>query len=345
MDSKQLIELEDLFGAHNYHPLDVVAERAEGSWLYDVDGKRYLDCLSAYSAVNQGHCHPKIISALVEQAQKVTLTSRAFRNTQLPLFYKELCELCEMEMALAMNTGAEAVESALKIVRKWGYQVKGIAQDKAEIIVCTNNFHGRTISIVGFSSEEKYKEGFGPFTPGFREIPYGNFDALAGAINENTCAFLVEPVQGEGGIVFPPDGFFEKAAQKCRDENVLLVLDEIQCGLGRTGKMFAYEHEGIKPNVLILGKALSGGVTPVSAVVADRAVMEVLTPGDHGSTFGGNPLGCAAARAAIKVLVDEDLVNRAASMGASFVEQLRTLKHPSIVEVRGRGMMIGIELD
>ena len=344
MDSKQYIDLETTFGAHNYHPLDVVVERAEGCWLYDVDGKRYLDCLAAYSAVNQGHCHPEIIKSVSQQLQRVTLTSRAFRNTQLPEFYRELCEFASMDMALAMNTGAEAVESALKIVRKWGYKVKGIAKDQAEIIVCSNNFHGRTISIVGFSSEAQYQEGFGPFTPGFVTIPYGDINALEQAITPNTCAFLVEPVQGEGGIVFPPNGFLEQASKLCKKNNVLLVLDEIQSGLGRTGKMFAYQHEDLKPNVLILGKALSGGVYPVSAVLADREVMEVLTPGDHGSTFGGNPLGCAAARAALRVLKDEKLDERAAELGAYFMQQLRGIDSSEIVEVRGRGLMVGVEL-
>ncbi|MBX7115694.1 MAG: ornithine--oxo-acid transaminase, partial [Myxococcaceae bacterium] len=308
--STELIAIEDALGAHNYRPLDVVVQRAEGVWVYDVDGKRYLDCLAAYSAVNQGHCHPKILQALTEQAQYVTLPSRAFRNAQLPRLYEKLHQLFGYERALPMNTGAEAVETAIKAARKWGYQVKGIAQGQAEIIVCANNFHGRTVTIVSASTEAQYREGFGPFTPGFRVIPYGDVGALSAAITPNTCAFLVEPIQGEAGIVLPPAGFLAQAAQLCRQNKVLFIADEIQCGLGRTGKLLACEHENVRPDVVILGKALSGGYYPVSAVLASNEVLGVFRPGDHGSTFGGNPLGCAVACAALDVLVDEDLVHR-----------------------------------
>ena len=305
--AKDYIGLEEQYGAHNYHPLDVVVERASGSWVTDVDGKRYLDCLAAYSAVNQGHCHPRILQAMVEQAQKVTLTSRAFRNDQLPLFYEEISALTGFEMTLPMNSGTEAVESAIKVARKWGYTVKGITEGRAEIIVCTNNFHGRTISIVSFSSDEQYKDGFGPYLAGFKVVEFGNAAALREAVTENTCAFLVEPIQGEAGVLIPPDGFLAEAREICTENNVLLIADEIQSGLGRTGKMFAYMHEGIVPDVLIVGKALSGGFYPVSAVLASREILGVLHPGDHGSTFGGNPLACAIARAALKVIVEEGL--------------------------------------
>ena len=306
--TKELIALEEAYGAHNYHPLDVVIERAAGAWVYDVEGKRYLDCLAAYSAVNQGHCHPRILEALVEQAKKVTLTSRAFRNAQLPLLYKELHDLTGMEMTLPMNSGAEAVETAVKAARKWGYTKKGIAAGKAEIIVCAGNFHGRTVTVVSFSSDEQYREGFGPFTPGFRIIPFGDAKALRVAITPNTCAFLVEPIQGEAGIVIPPDGFLREAAAICREQRVLLMVDEIQSGLGRTGKLFAYMHEGIRPDVLIVGKALAGGYYPVSAVLASKEILGVFGPGDHGSTFGGNPLACAVARMSLRVLIEEKLV-------------------------------------
>ncbi len=345
MNTRDYVEIEDRFGAHNYHPLDVVVHRAEGVWVYDVEGKRYLDCLAAYSAVNQGHCHPKILSAMVEQAQRVTLTSRAFRNDQLPLLCKLLHELTGMEMMLPMNSGAEAVETALKAARKWGYAVKGIPTDKADIIVCTNNFHGRTISIVSFSSEEQYRDGFGPFTPGFTVVPYGDADAVRRAITSNTCAFLVEPIQGEAGIIIPPKGYLRACSDICREKGVLLIADEIQSGLGRTGRLFAYMHEGIRPDVLIVGKALSGGYYPVSAVLASRDVLGVFRPGDHGSTFGGNPLGCAIARAALRVLVEENLVGRSAELGDYFLERLRSLRFSHIREVRGLGLWIGIELD
>jgi ornithine--oxo-acid transaminase len=342
--TRDLIDLENDFGAHNYHPLDVIIDRAEGVWVYDVDGKRYLDCLAAYSAVNQGHCHPRILRTLHEQANKITLTSRAFRNEQLPLFYKELHDLTGFEMVLPMNSGAEAVETALKAARKWGYKVKGIPQDKAEIIVCAGNFHGRTISIVSFSSDEQYRDGFGPFTPGFKIIPFGDIQALRDAVTPNTCAFLVEPIQGEAGIVIPPTGFLRQAADLCRQNRVLLMADEIQSGLGRTGKLFAYMHEEITPDVLIIGKALAGGCYPVSAVLASREILGVFRPGDHGSTFGGNPLGCAIARTALRVLIEEKLVERSAELGAYFLSRLQSLRSPAIKEVRGRGMWIGIEL-
>jgi ornithine--oxo-acid transaminase len=343
--TQDFIELENSYGAHNYHPLDVVIERAEGCWVYDVEGKRYLDCLAAYSAVNQGHCHPAILKALTEQAAKVTLTSRAFRNDQLPLLYKELHDLSGMDMALPMNSGAEAVETAIKAARKWGYKVKGIADDKAEIIVCENNFHGRTVTIVSFSTDEQYRDGFGPFTPGFKIIPYGDAQALREAITPNTCAFLVEPIQGEAGIILPPPGFLKEAAELCRQNRVLLITDEIQSGLGRTGKLFAFMHEGITPDAIIVGKALSGGFYPVSAVLASKEVLSVFNPGDHGSTFGGNPLACAVARTALRVLVDEKMVERSAELGAYFLERLQTLRSPDLHEVRGQGLWIGIELN
>jgi ornithine--oxo-acid transaminase len=344
LNSKGLIALEEEFGARNYLPLDVVIDRAEGVWVYDVEGKRYLDCLAAYSAVNQGHCHPRIREALVEQARKVTLTSRAFRNAQLPLLYKELHDLTGMDISLLMNSGAEAVETAVKAARKWGYTQKGIPEDQAEIIVCAGNFHGRTVTVISFSSDAQYREGFGPFTPGFRIIPYGNAQALRDAITANTCAFLCEPIQGEAGIVIPPDGFLREAAAICRENRVLLMLDEIQSGLGRTGKLFAYKHEGIRPDVLIVGKALGGGFYPISAVLASQEILGVFRPGDHGSTFGGNPLACAVARAALRVLVDEKLVERSAQLGEYFLGQLHALRSALIREVRGRGLWIGIEL-
>jgi ornithine--oxo-acid transaminase len=342
--TQEFIQLEEQYGAHNYHPLDVVIDRAQGCWVYDVEGKKYLDCLAAYSAVNQGHCHPKILSALVDQAHKVTLTSRAFRNDQLPLLLQQLHELTGYEMTLPMNSGAEAVETAVKAARKWGHKVKGIPDNKAEIIVCANNFHGRTVTIVGFSTDEQYRDGFGPFTPGFKIIPYGDASALRGAITPNTCAFLVEPIQGEAGIVIPPAGFLKEAAAICQQNRVLLIADEIQSGLGRTGKLFAYLHEGIRPDAIIVGKALSGGFYPVSAVLSSKEVLGVFHPGDHGSTFGGNPLACAVARAALSVLIEEELPERSAELGGYFLEKLRTLRSPDLKEVRGRGLWIGIEL-
>lgn len=343
--TKELIELEDEFGAHNYHPLDVVIERALGAWVYDVDGKGYLDLLAAYSAVNQGHCHPAILHAMQEQAQRVTLTSRAFRNDQLPLLLHELHELTGFDRALPMNSGAEAVETALKAARKWGETVKGIARDQTEIIVCSNNFHGRTIAIVGFSTDPQYRSGFGPFPAGFRHVPFGDANALRVAITPNTCAFLVEPIQGEAGIIVPPEGYLREAAAICREHNVLLMCDEIQSGLGRTGKLFAYEHDGIKPDVLIVGKALSGGFYPVSAVLSSREVLDVFQPGDHGSTFGGNPMACAIARAALRVIVDEQLVTRSAELGAYALERLKRMNSPHVVQVRGRGLWIALELN
>ena len=342
--TQDYVELENHYGAHNYHPLDVVIERAEGVWVYDVEGKRYLDCLAAYSAVNQGHCHPKILQTLEEQARKVTLTSRAFRNEQLPLLCKELHELTGFDMVLPMNSGAEAVETATKTARKWGYKVKGIPRDQAEIIVCANNFHGRTVTIVSFSTDEQYRDGFGPFTPGFKVIPFGDARALREAITPNTCAFLVEPIQGEAGIVIPPEGFLREAAEICRKNNVLLMADEIQSGLGRTGKLFAYMHERITPDVLIVGKALAGGFYPVSAVLASREILGVYNPGDHGSTFGGNPMGCAIARTALRVLIEERMVERSAELGAYFLTLLQTLRSSDLKEVRGKGLWIGIEL-
>ncbi len=344
LHTEEFVELENNYGAHNYRPLDVVIERAEGVWVYDVEGKKYLDCLAAYSAVNQGHCHPKIVEALTEQARKVTLTSRAFRNDQLPLLYMQLHELTGFDMALLMNSGAEAVETAVKTARKWGYTVKGIPEGQAEIIVCANNFHGRTVTAISFSTDEQYRRGFGPFTPGFKIVPFGDVRALRDAITPNTCAFLVEPVQGEAGIVIPPKGYLYAAADICRRNRVLLMTDEIQSGLGRTGKLFAYMHEGITPDVLIIGKALAGGFYPVSGVLASKEILGVFQPGDHGSTFGGNPLGCAVARAALRVLVEEKMVERSAEMGAYFLEKLKTLRNRDLREVRGIGLWIAIEL-
>ena len=343
--TKDFIELENKYGAHNYHPLDVVIERAEGAWVYDVEGNRYLDCLASYSAVNQGHCHPKILKAMIDQGRKVTLTSRAFRNDQLPLLYQELHDLTGFDMALPMNSGAEAVETAVKAARKWGYTLKRIPEGKAEIIVCSNNFHGRTVTTISFSTDEQYRDGFGPFTPGFNVIPFGDAKALRDAITPNTCAFLVEPIQGEAGIILPPPGFLKESAAICRENRVLLIADEIQAGLGRTGKLFAYMHEGITPDAVIIGKALSGGFYPVSAVLASSEVLGVFHPGDHGSTFGGNPLACAIARAALRVLVEENLVQRSAELGDYFLAKLKTLSSPHIREVRGKGLWIALELD
>ena len=345
MMTTDYIELEKLYGAHNYEPLDVVLERGEGVWVWDVEGRRYLDCLAGYSALNQGHCHPRIVRACVEQAQRLTLTSRAFRNDQFPLLCRQLHELTGMDMALLMNSGAEAVETALKTARKWGYTRKGIPADQAEVIVCANNFHGRTITVISFSTVPQYREGFGPFTPGFRVVPFGDIAALAGAITPNTCAFLVEPIQGEAGVIVPPSGYLAEAARLCRERNVLFVADEVQSGLGRTGKLLACMHENVHPDVLILGKGLSGGFGPVSAVLASRDVMGVFKPGDHGSTFGGNPLACAVARAALDVIVDEQLAERAAQLGPYFRDLLQQIQAPVVREVRGRGLWVGIELD
>jgi ornithine--oxo-acid transaminase len=342
--AKELIALEDSYGAHNYHPLDVVVERAEGVWLYDVGGKRYLDCVSAYSAVNQGHCHPRIAAALVQQAKNVTLTSRAMRNDRLPAFLERLTKLCGYEMALPMNTGVEAVETAIKLARRYGYEVKGIPANRAEIVVFNNNFHGRTTAAISASSTEEYRHDFGPFTPGFVLVPYGDYDALARAVNENTCAILIEPIQGEGGVVVPPEGFLKRAWGLCREHRVLFMADEIQTGFGRTGDLFACEHEGLRPDVLVVGKALGGGFYPVSAVLASRDLLLLFRPGEHGSTFGGNPLGCAVAMAALDVIIDEKLPSRARYAGAKILQGLRAMQSPLIKEVRGRGLLIGVEL-
>ena len=344
MDQQYYIDIEEQYGAHNYLPLDVVLNRGQGIWVWDVEGNKYLDCLSSYSAVNQGHCHPKIMQTMLEQAQTLTLTSRAFRNNQLSLFYKELCELTNSHKVLPMNSGAEAVETVIKAVRKWGYQVKGVPKDKAEIIVCTNNFHGRTITIVGFSSEEQYKEGFGPFTPGFTIIPFGDSGALEKAITPNTVGFLVEPIQGEAGIIVPPDGYLREVKSICEKHNVIFITDEIQTGLGRTGKLLAEEHDGIESDITLIGKALSGGFYPISVVLSNTEVLGVLRPGEHGSTFGGNPLACAVARTALKVIVEERMIENAATMGTYFQSKLREIKSPYIKEVRGKGLMIGVEL-
>jgi len=344
MKPNNYIQLEDKFGAHNYKPLDVVLNRGEGVWVWDVDGNKYMDCLSSYSAVNQGHCHPKILRTMIEQSQRLTLTSRAFRNDQLALFYQELCELTNSHKVLPMNSGAEAVETAIKIVRKWGYTIKAVPKDQAEIIVCTNNFHGRTITIVGFSTDENSRAGFGPFTPGFKIIPFGDASALERAITPNTVGFMVEPIQGEAGVMIPPAGYLREAKSICEKNKVVLILDEIQTGLGRTGKMLAEEHDGIEADLTLIGKALSGGFYPVSAVLSNTEVMHVLQPGEHGSTFGGNPLACAVARTALKVLVEEGMIENAAEMGSYFLGGLKQIKNTLIREVRGKGMLIGVEL-
>jgi len=344
MNTKDFIAIEEEYGAHNYHPLDVVIERAEGVWVYDVDGKKYLDCLSAYSAVNQGHVHPQILNALLEQAKKVTLTSRAFRNDQLPLLYKELSEMTGYEMSLPMNSGAEAVETALKLARKWAYQVKGVPRHQAEIITAAGNFHGRTVSIISFSTEPSYRDDFGPFTPGFVNVPYGDAEAIENAITPNTAAVLLEPIQGEGGVIIPAAGYLKQVAEICRKHNVLLMADEIQTGLGRTGKLFAAEHENVRPDVMIIGKALAGGFYPVSAVLADRELLRLFKPGEHGSTFGGNPLAAAVARAALRVLREENLAERSRQLGEYFMEQLAEIPSPHVKEVRGKGLLIGVEL-
>lgn len=344
--AKELIALEDRYGAHNYHSLDLVVEQADGVWLYDTAGKRYLDCVSAYSAVNQGHCHPRIAAALIEQAHKVTLTSRAMRNDRMPEFLERLTQVCGYDMALPMNTGVEAVETAIKLARRYGYEVKGIAPGRAEIVVFNNNFHGRTMAAISASSTEEYRHDFGPFTPGFVQVPYGDFDALSAAVNENTCAMLIEPIQGEGGVVVPPDDFLKRAWGLCREHRVLFMADEIQTGFGRTGDLFACDHEGVKPDVLIVGKALGGGYYPVSAALANRDLMMLFRPGEHGSTFGGNPLGCAVAMAALDVIIDEKLASRARYAGAKIMQGLRSAAaaSPLITEVRGRGLLIGVEM-
>ena len=338
------LDIESRLGAHNYHPLDVVLARGEGVWVWDTEGRRYLDCLSAYSAVNQGHCHPRILAAMVEQAGRLTLTSRAFRNDQLAPFYEDLCRLTRSHKVLPMNSGAEAVESAIKTVRKWGYQVKGVPDGRAEIIVCADNFHGRTIAIVGFSTDPTARDGFGPFAPGFKVIPFGDADALARAITPETVAFLVEPIQGEAGVILPPPGYFARVRDICTQNNVVLILDEIQTGLGRTGRLLAEEHEGIEADLTLVGKALSGGFYPVSAVLSNSEVLGVLKPGEHGSTFGGNPLACAVARMALKVLVEEDMIGNAERMGARLQGGLHGMGGGAIRAVRGRGLMVAVEL-
>ncbi|WP_320006388.1 ornithine--oxo-acid transaminase [Maridesulfovibrio sp.] len=343
MKQSEYIELEDRFGAHNYKPLDVVIEKGEGVWVWDVEGNKYMDCLSAYSAVNQGHCHPRIKKAMQLQLEKLTLTSRAFRNDQLGPFYKELCKLTNSHKVLPMNSGAEAVETAIKAVRKWGYQVKGVPEDKAEIIVCGDNFHGRTITIISFSTDLGSRKGFGPFTPGFKIIPFGNASALEATITPNTIAFMVEPIQGEAGVIIPPDGYLKQVREICTRHNISLIFDEIQTGLGRTGKMLAEEHEGVEADITLIGKALSGGFYPVSAVLSNTEVLGVLKPGEHGSTFGGNPLACAVAREALKVLIEEKLIENAEAMGAKFLAGLSSIQNNKIREVRGRGLLLAVE--
>lgn len=344
-NAADLIATEQRLGAHNYKPLDVVLTRGQGVHVWDSDGKQYLDCLSAYSAVNQGHCHPRILAAMTEQASKLTLTSRAFRNDQLALLYEELAALTGSHKILPMNSGAEAVETAIKAVRKWGYETKGVPEGKAEIIVCSGNFHGRTLSIVSFSTDPDARGGFGPFTPGFRTVPFGDAEAFEAAINENTVAALIEPIQGEAGVVIPPAGYLRRVRELCTERKVTLILDEIQTGLGRTGKLLAEEHEGIEADVTLIGKALSGGFYPVSAVLSNSEVLGVLKPGQHGSTFGGNPLACAIAREALKVLVEEKMVENSAEMGAYFLEGLKSIRSNIIRDVRGRGLMLAVELD
>jgi ornithine--oxo-acid transaminase len=344
MNTQDFIEIEEKYGAHNYHPLDVVIEKAEGVWVHDVDGRKYLDCLSAYSAVNQGHVHPEILNAMLEQAKKVTLTSRAFRNDQLPMLYKELSEMTGYQMSLPMNSGAEAVETAVKLARKWAYVVKKVPRHQAEIIVAGNNFHGRTVTIISFSTEPSYRDDFGPFTPGFVVVEYGNAEAVEKAITPNTAAVLLEPIQGEAGVIIPPAGYLKKVSEICKKNNVLFIADEIQTGLCRTGKLFAAHHENVHADITIVGKALAGGFYPVSAVLADTPVLGLFQPGEHGSTFGGNPLAAAVARAALKVLREEKLAERSAELGTYFLEQLSEIPSPHVKEVRGKGLLIGVEL-
>ena len=340
----ELIASEMRLGAHNYKPLDVILSKGEGVWVWDNEGNKYLDCLAAYSAVNQGHCHPRIMKAMVDQASRITLTSRAFRNDQLALLYEDLAELTGSHKILPMNSGAEAVESAIKAVRKWGYEVRGVPENKAEIVVCSNNFHGRTIGIVGFSTDPTARQGFGPFAPGFKVVPFGDFEALKAAVNPNTVAFLVEPIQGEAGVIIPPAGYFQEVRKLCSETGITLILDEIQTGLGRTGKLLAEEHEEIEADVTLIGKALSGGFYPVSAVLSNLEVLGVLKPGEHGSTFGGNPLAAAIARESLKVLVEEGMIENSAQMGAYFLEQLKAIKSDIVKEVRGRGLMLAVEV-
>lgn len=344
MNTQGYIELEDNYGAHNYKPLDVVLSEGKGVWVWDVDGKKYLDCLSAYSAVNQGHCHPHIVKAMVDQAQKIALTSRAFRNDKLGFFYKKLVDLTGYERVLPMNSGAEAVESAIKVARKWAYVTKGVPKYEAEIIVAAGNFHGRTVTIVSFSTENFYKEAFGPFTPGFKVVKYGDIDEMKAAITPNTAAVMLEPIQGENGVVLPPDGYLKAVSDLCKENNVLFIADEIQTGLCRTGKWFASQHEGVRPDITVIGKALSGGMYPVSAVLADDAVLGLFQPGEHGSTFGGSPLAAAVAVAALEVLDEEHLADRATELGEYFMAKLREINAPIVKEVRGRGLLIGVEL-
>ncbi|RQW18970.1 ornithine--oxo-acid transaminase [Bacillus sp. C1-1] len=342
--STEIIKKTEQYGANNYHPLPIVISKAKGVWVWDAEGNRYLDMLSAYSALNQGHCHPKLIQTLKDQAERVTLTSRAFHNDQLAPFYEKVASLTNKEMILPMNTGAEAVETALKAARRWGYENKKIVTNKAEIIVCSNNFHGRTLAAVSLSSSEEYKRGFGPLLPGIKVIPYGDAEALKEAISEYTVAFLVEPIQGEAGILIPPNGYLQQVRDICTENEILFIADEIQAGLGRTGKWFACDHENVEPDMYILGKALGGGILPISAVAANKDVLGVFEPGSHGSTFGGNPLACAVSVAALEILEEEDLVRNAQELGDYFITELKTLTHPSIKEVRGRGLFIGIEL-
>ncbi len=346
MNTQEYIALEEAYGAHNYHPLDVVVSRAEGVWVSDVDGNRYLDCLAAYSALNQGHCHPAILKTFIEQAAFVTLTSRAFRNDRLPLLYKKLHDMTGYDMSLPMNSGAEAVETAIKTARRWGYDVKGIPENKAEIVVASGNFHGRTTTIVGFSDDPSSYRGFGPYcTEAFPMHEYGNLEDLKSKITENTCAVMIEPIQGEGGVVIPPDGYLKGVEQLCRENNILFLCDEIQSGLGRSGKMFAHYYENVRPDIVIIGKALSGGFYPVSAILADRSVLGVIHPGEHGSTFGGNPLGAAVAIRALEVIEEENLIENSAELGAYMTDRLRAIDSPHITEVRGRGLWIGLVLD
>ncbi len=344
LTSKEIIELTNKYGANNYAPLEVVIQKAEGCWVWDPEGKKYLDMLSSYSAINHGHRHPEILKAMIEQTERVTLTSRAFHNDRLYELLEKIAKVTKKEKVLPMNSGAEAVETALKIIRKWAYLKKGIPENKAEIIVSGNNFHGRTITIISFSTEEQYKKGFGPFTPGFKVIPFGDIKVLEEAINENTAAFLTEPIQGEGGIIVPPEGFLKQAKELCEKHNVLLAVDEIQTGLGRTGKMFAFEYDNIEPDVIIIGKALGGGVYPVSAVACNNDIMDVIKPGDHGSTFGGNPLAAAVGVKSLEIIERDDLPGQAMEKGKYFMDELRKIDHPQIKEIRGRGLLIGLEL-
>ena len=344
MNAKDFIDLEDLYGAHNYHPLDIVITRGKGIWVWDVEGKKYLDFLSAYSALNHGHCHPRMVKVLKDQGEKLTLTSRAFRNDQWPLLAKELCELTDYEMVLAMNSGAEAIETAIKAARKWAYQKKKIPQNQAEIIACSNNFHGRTVTIISFTTEPLYSKDFGPFTPGFVVVPYGDAGALEAAIKPNTAAFLVEPIQAEAGIIMPPEGYLRRAKEICEKNNILFIADEIQTGLGRAGRLFACEYEEVKPDILVIGKSLAGGFYAISAVLSPREILGLFKPGEHGTTFGANPLACALAREAIRVLTEEKLVENSAEQGNYFLEKLKTIKSKHIKEVKGKGLLIGIEL-